>query len=73
LVESFHSQWGLIPKNPLTGSRGSFRAVRIGNTNKKMVEDPTVNNFLPELTLVNNATLTGYPALQGGEVHFSKP
>ncbi|MDR0586872.1 MAG: Rpn family recombination-promoting nuclease/putative transposase [Treponema sp.] len=31
----FYSQWGLIPKNPLAGSRGSFRAVEIGNTNKK--------------------------------------
>jgi hypothetical protein len=36
----FDSQWGLIPKNPL--ARGSFRAVRIGNANKKVVIDPTV-------------------------------
>jgi hypothetical protein len=35
-----YSQWGLIPKNPL--ARGSLGAVRIGNTNKKMVVDPTV-------------------------------
>jgi hypothetical protein len=27
-----------------------FRAVRIGNTNKKMVVDPIVNNFLAERT-----------------------
>jgi hypothetical protein len=39
-----YSQWGLIPKSPL--ARGIFGAVRAGNANKKMVLDPTVNNFL---------------------------
>jgi hypothetical protein len=39
---ALYSQWGLIPKNPFADSRGSFRAVRIGNTNKNVVVDPTV-------------------------------
>jgi L-fucose mutarotase/ribose pyranase (RbsD/FucU family) len=37
-----YSQWGLIPRRSA--------AVRIGNTNKKLVVDPTVNNFLAERT-----------------------
>jgi hypothetical protein len=37
---TFYSQWGLIPRNPLT--RGSFRAVRISKYSRKMVVDPTV-------------------------------
>jgi hypothetical protein len=29
-----------------------------------------LNNFLAELTLVNNVTLARYPALQGGELPY---
>jgi hypothetical protein len=35
-----------------------------------MAADPTVKKFPYRTNLVKNATLTRYPALQGGEVHY---
>jgi hypothetical protein len=64
-----HSQWGLILRNPPPGG-GALQpqrvawAVRIGNT-KKMVADPTVNNFLTART--RSSAHGG--ELQGGEAH----
>jgi hypothetical protein len=56
--------------SPKTRSRGSFRAVKIGNTNKKLVVDPTSKKFPYRTNLVNDVTLTRYlrTCLSAGEL-----
>jgi hypothetical protein len=40
----FYSQWGLIPKNPLAGSRGSFRARRFIRKIRLNTQEPALRD-----------------------------